>query len=341
MLGTYEGHAANVVSLQQVHAFNAFAVDSASAALVVSLSDDGKVQIWSLQTFQTVASFSGAENAVDIRILETEAAADQTTGARTSEEQLWSSWSAFCICAGADREFSLRPFDLRTQKLGESLASASHPRRVQVFSVEVGGQRSVAVISARKTELVFLLAPSQQVSMDFKDEISCLSVSADMAAVGFKRGKIEILRGLSTLYQQLWSSAANRTPSSDKLMKVLTRTTLHWHAHAVRCLAFSAAGDQLLSSGDESVLVVWSTAQRSAQPHAAHQPSKFLPRLGAPVTSICAKSTVLVATGDNALKLVQLAKYVPSHNAMLFVSSSGSNSFSFLCLCLCFSTAWK
>ncbi|TFK36968.1 WD40 repeat-like protein [Crucibulum laeve] len=54
-------------------------------------------------------------------------------------------------------------------------------------------------------------------------------------------------------------------------------TSLHWHAHAVSSVAFTANGAYLLSGGEEAVLVIW-------QLHTGKK--EFVPRIGAPISTI-------------------------------------------------------
>ena len=59
--------------------------------------------------------------------------------------------------------------------------------------------------------------------------------------------------------------------------KKATTTTLHWHAHSVSSIAFTANGAYLLSGGEEAVLVIW-------QLHSGKK--EFVPRVGAPIANI-------------------------------------------------------
>jgi hypothetical protein len=70
----------------------------------------------------------------------------------------------------------------------------------------------------------------------------------------------------------------SETPSSPS--HTAPTTTLHWHAHAVSALSFTPSGAQLLSGGEESVLVVW-------QLHSGQR--EYVPRVGAPIggVSVC------------------------------------------------------
>ena len=77
---------------------------------------------------------------------------------------------------------------------------------------------------------------------------------------------------------------------------------MHWHAHRVRSLAFSADGTTLLSGGDEAVLVMWQLGTRNRS---------FLPRLGGSILAIASSSLetaggpqYAVALSDNSISLV-------------------------------------
>lgn len=67
--------------------------------------------------------------------------------------------------------------------------------------------------------------------------------------------------------------------------KRLPTTSLHWHAHAVAALAFTPSGSQLLSVGEESVLVQW---------HLASGKREYIPRLGGkPILSLAIKQAAV------------------------------------------------
>lgn len=67
------------------------------------------------------------------------------------------------------------------------------------------------------------------------------------------------------------STPARPRPSAVGARGPVVTSSLHWHAHGVRALAFSTDGAYLLSGGEEAVLVVW-------QVETGHR--QFLPRLG-------------------------------------------------------------
>ncbi|KAL0020828.1 hypothetical protein WJX79_004301 [Trebouxia sp. C0005] len=101
-------------------------------------------------------------------------------------------------------------------------------------------------------------------------------------------------------------------------------TTVHWHAHPVGCLCFSADGTLLLSGGEEAVLVIWQLGSGARS---------YLPRLGgglhfitrSPVDSAC----YVVSQADNTVRMVNTATMkvlvsvhgghlvLPAHNSLL------------------------
>ncbi|RPD82358.1 WD40 repeat-like protein [Lentinus tigrinus ALCF2SS1-7] len=85
--------------------------------------------------------------------------------------------------------------------------------------------------------------------------------------------------GCIRLWYCLNESATVKTPGVEKTAQT---TTLHWHAHAVSSLAFTANGAYLLSGGEEAVLVIW-------QLHTGKK--EFVPRVGSPIVHIALLST--------------------------------------------------
>ncbi|WFD31322.1 NET1-associated nuclear protein 1 [Malassezia sp. CBS 17886] len=96
-------------------------------------------------------------------------------------------------------------------------------------------------------------------------------------ATGEANGKIKIWYCLE--------SAGDGTDAHDgaQHMPVRATTTLHWHAHGVGALEYTPDGSQLLSGGEEGVLVVWRLNTGNA---AGSEGREFLPRLGAGITAL-------------------------------------------------------
>jgi NET1-associated nuclear protein 1 (U3 small nucleolar RNA-associated protein 17) len=87
-------------------------------------------------------------------------------------------------------------------------------------------------------------------------------------ATGDKGGFVRLYRGgliqaYRTLQQQ--NAASSAPKSTDAWYKIgssgsevtLASTALHWHSHPVHALCFTTHGSQLLSGGEENVLVTW------------------------------------------------------------------------------------
>ncbi|XP_075924225.1 WD repeat-containing protein 75 [Petromyzon marinus] len=87
--------------------------------------------------------------------------------------------------------------------------------------------------------------------------------------------------------------------------KEYTFSTYHWHSEGVSDLAYSAEGTCLLTGGPEAVLVQWR--------HCAEEQKDFLPRLGAPISSVSTSPCgALLATGhvDNKITIVKSNLFV-------------------------------
>lgn len=87
---------------------------------------------------------------------------------------------------------------------------------------------------------------------------------------------------------------------------------LHWHAHAVSSIAFSANGAYLLSGGEEAVLVIW-------QLHTGKK--EFVPRVGAPITTVSVTKSLRSGEEEYLLGLTD-ATYVFISSTSLKISRS-------------------
>ncbi|KAH8099362.1 WD40 repeat-like protein [Cristinia sonorae] len=118
------------------------------------------------------------------------------------------------------------------------------------------------------------------------DKLTCLAFhpSEEYFATGDEKGVV-----------RLWYCLNDSvSPESTGTEKKATTTTLHWHAHAVSSLAFTANGAYLLTGGEEAVLVIW-------QLHTGKK--EFVPRLGAPIINVAISNAT---TGEESY-LVGLA----------------------------------
>ena len=81
---------------------------------------------------------------------------------------------------------------------------------------------------------------------------------------------------------------------------VFPQRTLHWHANEVTDMAFTSNGQNLLSGGEEAVLVLWQIESGLKQ---------YLPRLGDPIHYVTVSGDdcwAAVSTRDNMIHLVSL-----------------------------------
>ncbi|CAE6472908.1 unnamed protein product [Rhizoctonia solani] len=87
-------------------------------------------------------------------------------------------------------------------------------------------------------------------------------------------------RGVVRLWYCLNDTAVPVTSKPSSSKSTAATTTLHWHAHAVSALSFAPSGAQLVSGGEEAVLVIW-------QLHSGQR--EYIPRVGAPIggVSVC------------------------------------------------------
>ena len=107
--------------------------------------------------------------------------------------------------------------------------------------------------------------------------------SEDWFATGDERGVIRLWHGLDRAFSMLNSSSTGMRDAQQGTgaERRLPTTSLHWHAHAVAAIAFTPTGSQLLSVGEESVLVQW---------HLASGKREYIPRLGGrPIVSLAVR----------------------------------------------------
>lgn len=145
----------------------------------------------------------------------------------------------------------------------------------------------VANMSNLKAGFIKYVSPEHLVSLEFHPQ-------DEYFATGDAKGVIRLWYCLDMHVQDKKVSGIEKKAQT---------TMLHWHSHAVSSLTFTPNGAYLLSGGEESVLVIW-------QLHTGKK--EFVPRLGAPVTSIAVSpQTVseeyLVALADATVLFVSAA----------------------------------
>ena len=123
---------------------------------------------------------------------------------------------------------------------------------------------------------------------------ACCRGSGDILAVGDATGRIVFWHGARDALQRRpqhdgsSSAAGGAADAAGAAMQPqpepaegpkLSQATVHWHAEAVCCLAFSPDDAYLLSGGHEGVLVVWdiSSGRRTYLPRLGELPPLLLP----------------------------------------------------------------
>lgn len=149
---------------------------------------------------------------------------------------------------------------------------------------------------------------------DSPDPLTCLAFhpSEELFATGDKNGVIRLWYCLDPR-----NIARRGNSNHDRRTNRAPTTVMHWHAHAVSSIAFTANGSYLLSGGEEAVLVIW-------QLQNGHR--EFLPRLGAPIDHItilpqsagAAHQGYLVSLADGGMSLVDSASLSVSRTFIQF-----------------------
>ncbi|PPQ99563.1 hypothetical protein CVT24_005351 [Panaeolus cyanescens] len=114
---------------------------------------------------------------------------------------------------------------------------------------------------------------------------------------------------------RLWYCLNDNLAVTVKGVEKRTETRpLHWHAHAVSSIAFSANGAYLLSGGEEAVLVIWQLQTGKKE---------FLPRVGAPITTVSVTKSSSTGEEEYLLGLAD-ATYTFISSATLKITRSYS-----------------
>jgi WD40 repeat protein len=129
--------------------------------------------------------------------------------------------------------------------------------------------------------------------------ITCLSVCSKRGIVvtGHDEGMMCLWHGIDDLIRSMASTKTDQGTAQC--------TTLHWHAHTVASVSFTADGNHIISGGEEGVVVVWQIDTGF---------KAFVPRLGAAITYLQCSDTdpyVAVTTADNNIRIVNTARFVP------------------------------
>lgn len=295
LLGCYTGHSKSIV-----------AVRSTPAGLA-SLSKDGGLRVWDM-AFNTLESYEVGEEVMDMHL----------------------DGDIVVITQGSPRSgWTVKQFFPKTSTLSEVLSAPYTTSSIALVALPAGTVLLVAskdAVTAQRLDGTG--APGKSIKiMVLGDEPTCLTVGNGLLAVGQRRGRIELFRGLLPFLTQIL------TPPAGNTAEVAVRrasATLHWHAHGVCTLAISPLG-LLYSAANEGVLAVWALGTTNAK---GNKPERFLPRLGAGVLHIaCSSEEVLMGLRDNSIRIVDPANLEVSTYVPLLLLPLGHLALFLVCLC--------
>lgn len=214
----------------------------------------------------------------------------------------------YAVCAMAAHAHWKHRLFVAVSKDGDEADAASSRRSTTVYSVQLGrasahAHKAVKQVRLGKARQVTHLGVSPDgawlvalgasrvhilslhdtsagfVKYTSESRLTALAFHPDAStprfATGEANGKIRIWYCLEQF------AAAGRVP--EQATDAVPTTTLHWHAHAVAALQFTWDGAQLLSGGEEGVLVVWKLSSGNAVGADARE---FVPRLGAGIVAV-------------------------------------------------------
>lgn len=216
---------------------------------------------------------------------------------------------AFLTCSWREAQAGRAlAFDLIKGIALESRTKLSKPR---TLALSLGG--SLIATHDRHTVLVWNPAHFGSVAplaLHHTKAITCVAISPDGArlAAGDVTGRIVIWHDVATTVArrvaeaQAPAQADQPTTHEPVEWQEPPAATVHWHAHAVGCLAFSVDGTYLLSGGHEAVLVIWDAVSGRRA---------YLPRLGGPLVGIVGcegdPARYAVRQSDNTLRVINTA----------------------------------
>ena len=190
-------------------------------------------------------------------------------------------------------------FDTRAQRFVGTIAK-SNTLRCRFDTIEDGGITALVAVYQRKL-VVWWSDRTKVKKVNYERQMVTVAVQPaavsenPIVATGDVEGRI-----------LLWYNLLGRPKSDeDKYFtstvdgREVQKTSLHWHAHAVTCMAFTNDGNYLLSGGEEAVLVLWQIGTSS---------KTFLPRLGAPLCQISVSNDSLsygVSTANNVFRMIE------------------------------------
>ncbi|KDN37155.1 WD40 repeat-like protein [Tilletiaria anomala UBC 951] len=211
----------------------------------------------------------------------------------------------FLVCIGNKKLQIALLEKLMTAKLDSTQASDAPDAAQEMVvngGVKVASTSNAAAKQRRPRQKSELQGPEEGfIKFATTSHLTCLALPHDpemeTVATGDENGVIrlwhscldeEMLMKIARddeAMRQLSSASVNGAVATEATDKYLASSTLHWHAHAVASLAWSYNDAQLISGGEEAVLVIWQIG--AAGGASGNQTKKeFVPRLRAPIASV-------------------------------------------------------
>lgn len=191
-------------------------------------------------------------------------------------------------------------------------------RHASDMAISADGQY-IVVVGKRKIHVASLREPKKGFTKILTDAaLTCVAFhpKENAFATGDESGKIRLWYFLQDPSQLSHSTTQERLAPS---------TVLHWHAHAVSSLRFTDNGANLLSGGEESVLVLWQLATHGRE---------FVPRLGGgtlvSISTLPGKQgrqeQFVVAMDDGSVCFIGTINLKPLRTIAGVLASMGQNS---------------
>nr|XP_018263992.1 uncharacterized protein I303_03870 [Kwoniella dejecticola CBS 10117]OBR86150.1 hypothetical protein I303_03870 [Kwoniella dejecticola CBS 10117] len=279
-----DGHTKPITSLH---------LSPTSSFQIISSSEDGTIKIWDWVTGRSVRTIKFTDNNAKVH--------------HVAFGEVAGKWCIFAAVTSSK--------DVAGQKLSHRVLKVPFTGSTTPYVIgKLSAPPTALMMSPRSTYLVVLSAtkaytyrmPSTHAdpTVDiWENRPTCVKFVSDQAftcgafspektlatsneeewfATGDEKGVIRLWHGLAQAFRQVDLAAQSVIGQSSSgaadTERKLPTTSLHWHAHAVSAIAFTPSGSQLLSVGEESVLVQW---------HLASGKREYIPRLGGrPIISL-------------------------------------------------------
>ena len=170
-------------------------------------------------------------------------------------------------------------------------------KNILVNPSRVVAASDASLIAVADEKCVHLIHPDHLLTpttLKFRQPVTAIEISNDAQKLA-----VALINGAIYIYSNPLDLISSKR--SHLSFDALSPSKLHWHAFAVRALAFTHENTTLLSAGLEAALVSWKITPTSFGQRT------ILPRLGAPVIAISVspnESTYALSHADNSVRLV-------------------------------------